>query len=256
MISKIIFTFLAACFLLTSCENRFTAQLEKERDSLQQIIKNRSDLHVIIAVSNLLDSIENVAGIPDAPRDFEPTSLADRVRSLGARLGQAEAKLLALNKSLRASQNETDAYLMLADAFRGEVEIRDSDVEALTDQVTVLTDKSNQMSASLASAELKIGDLFNQHSEKDHQLAELNIVLRSYKNEEAERCYQQGERLKASSKRIWYSAPKRKETIREAVELYKKAYLLGKADAITEIEHLEKKIPANDVRFAPSTSSE
>jgi hypothetical protein len=57
---------------------------------------------------------------------------------------------------------------------------------------------------------------------------------------QADLLYAQGQALETAADRTKLAPRKKKETQREALELYKKSYSLGKEEAKAKIEELEK----------------
>ena len=69
----------------------------------------------------------------------------------------------------------------------------------------------------------------------------LEIMIKSQMSE-ADSYFALGEALEEAARRTKLAPKKRKETYREAIEIYKKALAFGREDAQEKIDALEKKI--------------
>ena len=67
-------------------------------------------------------------------------------------------------------------------------------------------------------------------------------MVKNFKVSEAEAYYARAQSVEEAARRTKLARHKRRETYREALELYKKAFSLGKTEAKENINQLEKKV--------------
>jgi len=94
--------------------------------------------------------------------------------------------------------------------------------------------------------EAELSDKAAQIETKTQELALIEarvqeLMIQS-KMTEADAYYARGQAVEEAANRTKLAPRKKKETYREAVELYKKALSLGKAEAQDKITELEKKL--------------
>jgi hypothetical protein len=72
--------------------------------------------------------------------------------------------------------------------------------------------------------------------------AKVNTLVENFKVSEAEAYYARAKAVEEAARRTKLAPNKKKETYREALELYKKSLSMGKQEAKKNIAALEKKI--------------
>ena len=72
--------------------------------------------------------------------------------------------------------------------------------------------------------------------------ARLDEIITTSKQSEADAYYARAQAVEETAKRTKFAPRKKKESRKQALELYKLAYQMGKEEAQLKIEELEKKI--------------
>ncbi|HYC84676.1 MAG TPA: hypothetical protein VEB86_05610 [Chryseosolibacter sp.] len=238
------------CF--TACDSRKLSRLQEQNDSLANELASRDAmLRVIHQAAVLLDSIERRHGnIPNGDLPFHET-FSVRLQQIHEHVKASEMQKTKMQKELYVSRNEASAYMMMVDAMKGEVDIRDGEIETLADSVDLFETHNYDLAENLSEKEHAIENLYKQIHEKQEKLAMLEGKVSDLARlTEAERYYARGRDVEASAERIRFAPAKRKETYREALELYKKSWSLGKPEARTKIINIQKIISLENTLVA------
>jgi chromosome segregation ATPase len=229
------------CSALFSCRQSQYSQLKKENDSLKVEIENRKQvLAMLEEASVMLDSIDNAR---NAHAELRKSSVDKRLSSLHEYVKESEALVVKMQKELRSARLESNAYLLMVDALKGELGIRVDEVYGLEESVGSYHRENKSLAANVTDYQRLVLDLRDQIAEKHEKLAALENEVVSMENKlnlsEAEREYARAQRIEVMSRRIMWAPEKKRETMREALEVYKKALVLGKKEAQQNIAMLE-----------------
>lgn len=245
MIKKLILP-IAVFGLLVGCRDE-----EKERamqtkiDSLQVELKNSEETaQTMQEVGVLIDSI-------DAERQLlrtdmvEGTSYKDykkRLQDISAYVRETQGKITELEKSAKNSR-----------IYAGTIKKLKADLEARTKQIAVLEEevaKMREENSSLARNVSQRDSVINVNTEtikmREESVAALETKVQEMNtaavNSQAEAYFAQAKALEEAADRTKFAPKKKKETQREALELYKMALSLGKSEAETKVQELEKEL--------------
>lgn len=231
---------------LFSCDTK-----EKERVALQQkvdslsvqLVAGREAEESMNEVSVLIDSI-------DASRNslqikmIEGSSYSDyvaRLRTINTYVQQTEAKLDALEKS---SKNNSKASSRSIRRLKADLEKRTQEIVALQLQLANARDENMALWVKINSKDslLSMQDQIIKVKESDITSLEklFNDTQLENKSNVANLYYAQAQALEMAAKRTQFAPRKKKETRREALELYKIALSLGKTESQQKIDELEK----------------
>ena len=169
---------------------------------------------------------------------YEPNG--DKFADAGASQGAA----LEIRKQLTRSRREAEAYLMMIDALKGEINIKDAELHSLREDIVryqsgiallldSLTRKEQALEEVLAKSDLPEG------SDLQDKVQELSKNLRIA---EAEACYATALRAEAAAHKIMFAPARKRESLLEALEVYKKAFSLGKQEASENISRLQRSL--------------
>jgi len=228
---------------IAACESKKISRLERENDSLRHELTSRNAmLQVMYDANSLLDSIDvQRSAMKEAAREPFHHRFSARLQEIHDYIKRSERQIRSMQKELHSTRNEASAYLMLVDALKGEVGIRDFEIETLADSVEQYESRNFGLTANLTVKEQAIENLYMEIREKQQKLAVLEEkVSELAKFGEAEAYYARARSIEESAIRIKLAPAKRKETYREALELYKKSYSLGKQEARFKISEIQK----------------
>lgn len=239
---------LIALLSLAGCNSKEVARLQQENDSLRhELTSGRNVLVGITDVRGLLDSI-------DASRNALRTNLSEgttyeevtsRLRDINQFVQMSEDKIRIIQDELQASHNEASAYLMLVDALKSEVQIRVDEIVKLQEQVVAFREENADLQAEIRLKEDEVRDINIRISEKEQELLHLEsriaAMVEEFRVSEADAFYARARAVEEAANRTKLAPQKKRETYREALELYKHALRLGNQDARADISRLEEK---------------
>lgn len=242
MINRIILS-AAIIVIFVGCESKKFEALKGENDSLKKELDSRN--LVFMALKNadrLLDSI-------DVNRRFQQKNIGGpihqrldiRLNHLNQYVKFSEKKISHIEKELKSARNESLAYLMMADALKGEVVIGVEEIEQLEDTLVKYQELTTGLSWDVQSSEAAMIDFYSQLHARETQLETLEEKIREMvKLTEAETYYVRAKSVEAKAQKLRLAPLRKRESFMEALELYRKAYSLGKKEAHRHILELEK----------------
>jgi hypothetical protein len=231
--------------LLAGCNKSKVALLEKLNDSLKLELQARN---AVIAsmheADNLLDSIDHHRNILQQIEEGPVHErFSDRLQEIKDYVKSSEEKMERFEKDLRSKRNEAFAYMMMVDALKSEVGIRATEVEQLEDTVDLHLSHKVDLQNDLKSHQAEMAQLLQNITEKERELSNLKTRMHEIvRNAEAEAFYAKGKNVEESAKKIKLAPAKKRDTMKEALELFKKAYALGKSEAKVDIDNLNRSI--------------
>jgi chromosome segregation ATPase len=248
MIQKLILGVVAVAFL-GSCNVKENKDLKAKVDSLSMELNASQQVAAQLHdVSIMLDSIESSRVIL-REGVVESTNYNDysaRMKNLNNYIKETQSKLEEMETSLKKSKSSSAAYAATVKKLKAELETSTQQVAALQIEVEKYR-AENQM---LASTVVQKDSLLNNNAEvikvKEQDIAALEVKVTDVSNNatmtKADLLYAQGQALETAAERTKLAPRKKKETQREALELYKQSYSLGKQEAKLKIEELEKEV--------------
>lgn len=237
---------LLICF--SGCNTQEVARLQSENDSLRnELASGANVLTSLKDVRGLLDSI-------DANRKSLRTNLSEgtsyeefttRLKDINSFVKMSEEKIDLIQNALKNSKNEASAYLMLVDALKGEVQIHVAEIGTLQQEVAKYQEQNEGLLQQIKVKEDEVKDINIKISEKQQELLVLEgriaAMVESFKVTEADAYYARARAVEEAANRTKLAPAKKRETYREALELYKRALSLGKTEAKADIARLETK---------------
>lgn len=237
---------LALVVTLWSCDTKKITQLEQRVDSLNtELVASKEVEANMNEVGMLIDSI-------DASRSalrikmIEGSSYADyvsRLRDINTYVRRTEAKLEELEASAKkSSQTSASAVRRLkADLKKTSdelvtlqlqlVNMRDENLRLWTS----VNEKDSLLSMQDQVIKLREGDVASLERLVNDTNEENKVVV-------ANLYYAQAEALETAANRTQFAPRKKKQARREALELYRLSLSLGKMEAQTKIDDLEKEL--------------
>jgi hypothetical protein len=233
-------------FALASCETKEKAVLQQRIDSLSIELNNSKDAEKNLnEVGMLIDSI-------DASRKtlqlkmVEGTSYSDyisRLKNINAYVQQTEAKLSQLEKS---NKNATKSLASSIRRLKADLANRTNEILDLELKLANQHNQNLVMWAKLNSTDslLSLRDETIKLNERD--IVSLEKLLNETQSENkiaiANLYFAQAEALEKAANRTHFAPRKKKETRREALELYRLSLSMGNMKAQNKIDELEKKL--------------
>lgn len=244
MIRKIIFGLSLVAFF-SSCENKEKVRLQSQVDSL------RTELQVAQQTNKELEEVGVLIDSIDASRQLlradvvEGTSYKDyknRLVSINNHIKETQSKIQELEKAVK----KNNASLSTIRRLRSDLEARLAQIAALTEEVEKFRGENASLNRNLTQRD----SLLTVNSEtirlREQDIADLETKVEetttSARTTQAEMYFAQAQALETAADRTKFAPRKKKETQREALELYKLSFSLGKEEAQQKIDELEKEV--------------
>ncbi|MCU0398547.1 MAG: hypothetical protein MUC73_10625 [Cyclobacteriaceae bacterium] len=245
---KHVFWILPSALLMVACGAKEKAELQTRVDSLSIELQNAQRMaNTLVEVGTLMDSI-------DASRNMlrmdmvEGTTYEDytsRMQELNRYVKETERKIDDLEQALQKSQGAASTYAKQIKKLKADLDARNKEIVVLQETVEKYRNENQNLVnlAEMQSAEIADKDIQIQTKEQELALIEARIqeLMIQSKMTEADAYYARAEAVEEAANRTKLAPKKKKETLLEALELYKKSLSLGKQEAQAKITELENK---------------
>jgi DNA repair exonuclease SbcCD ATPase subunit len=199
-------------------------------------------------VGALLDSI-------DANRDLIRVSIEmgttyddykARMSELNDYVRQTEAKIEQLEKSVKESHIAVSAYSAIIKKMKVDLNSKSEEIALLNERVEKYRNENRNLVSIIDLQVAEISEKEEEIREKEQELAlienKIQQLLVESKMSEADAFYARAVAMEEAANRTKLAPRKKRETLKEALELYKKALSLGRTDAQKKIDQLSKDI--------------
>jgi chromosome segregation ATPase len=237
---------LSIVVILTACERKEKVRLTAKVDSLQHELSTQMEAtQTLQEVGVLIDSI-------DASRKLLRTSMVEgttyedyvaRMDDIHSYVKQTERKIDELNSSLKSSKTLSASYAKTIKKLQGELSQASQELIALKDMVATIRTENQNLVQDVSVKQAELAEQAEVIQLKEQALANLEQKVKEIaeqaKYDQAEAYYKQALAVEETANRTKFAPKKKKETQREALELFKMAFLLGKNEAQPKIAQLE-----------------
>jgi chromosome segregation ATPase len=242
-------SFVLVALILTNCGKEAENKLQTQVDSLKNELETSQRLaKTLTEVGVLMDSI-------DANRQvlrmnmMEGTTFdnyTNRMEDLNKYVKDTEKKISDLEKELKKSKANTNYFATLVKNLKAEIEKKNLEIALLSDMVEKYqADNENLVKVN----EMQEAELISQEealAAKQQELALIEARIQELmiqsKVSEAEQWYARGMAVEQAAAKIKLAPRKRKDTLKEALDYYKKSLSLGHEPAKAKIDFLEKEL--------------
>jgi chromosome segregation ATPase len=235
--------------LLMRCDKKEKETLRSQVDSLTRELQTSQEMaETLTEVGTLMDSI-------DASRQLlrvnmvEGTTYEDyssRMKDLNSYVNETQQKIQSLERSLKDSRANSSLYANTIKKLKADLQTRTEEISMLEQQVDKYRSENENLINTVGLQEAEIADKQSQIETKAQELALIEarvqeLMIQS-KMSEADAYFTRAQAVEEAANRTKLAPKKKKETLKEAVELYKKALSLGKNEAQAKITELEKRL--------------
>lgn len=238
-----------ASALLASCSGAENAKLKTQIDSLQSELQiSQQTAQTLQEVGTLMDSI-------DASRQVLRVNMVEgttysaytsRMKDLNNYVKETQSKIGELEKSLKKSKSNAKAFASTIAKLKADLETKNNEIASLQSKVQELGTQNENMKITIDLQEAELNDKTAQIEAKTQELALIEARIQELmiqsKMSEADSYFARGQAVEEAANRTKLAPKKKKDTYREAIELYKKAQSLGNDKAQAKIDELEKKV--------------
>jgi len=248
MLRKLVFVIPIAA-LIAGCGTKEREMLQSQVDSLKvELETSQAMAQTLTEVGAMMDSI-------DASRQLlrvnmvEGTTYSDyksRMKDINAYVKETQSKIDDLEKTLKTSKANANAFSKTIKKLKADLETKTQEIATLQVQVDKYRNENQNLITTVGMQEAELADKSTEIETKTQELALIEarvqeLMIQS-KMTEADAYYARGQAVEEAAARTKLAPRKKKETLREAVELYKKALSLGKEEAQERITALESKL--------------
>jgi hypothetical protein len=243
MIKKFIVGF-AAVGMLWGCGNE-----KREKELQSQVDSLKTELHASQETAQAMQEVGVLIDSIDANRQLLRTDMIE-----GTSYGDYKERLRGINEYVRETQNkiaELEKSAKNSRTYAGTIKRLKADLKARTEQIALLEQEVQKIrgeNQTLSRTVSQRDSLISVNSETikvreenilalEGKVTELNTQAR---NDQADAYFKQAQALEKAADRTHFAPRKKKETQKEAIELYKMALSLGKEEAERKIRELEK----------------
>jgi chromosome segregation ATPase len=233
--------------LLWGCDNGEKEQLRAQVDSLRtELQTNQQMAESLQEVGVLIDSIDASRNLlrTDVVEGTSYTNYASRLKSINTHIQETQNKIAELEKSLKSSKNAASSYAGTIKRLKADLEARTEQVAALEQEVEKMHVENTALAQTVSQRDsvLSVKEEVIQMKEQDVATLENHVqeITDSSKASQADLYFAQAQALETAAARTRFAPKKKKDTQREALELYKLSLSLGKEEAQNKIDELVK----------------
>lgn len=248
MLPKLLHLFIIPIFLI-SCGTNENAALKKQVDSLQVALeKSHHASRVLADIGVMLDSIDEnrqllrvnlVEGTPY--KDYSA-----RMVNINNYIERSQQKINDLEQSLKSSKANAAGFSKAISRLKADLANKGREIAFLHEQVEKYRNENVNLIVTMDLQDAEIADKQSQIESRSQELALIEARVQELmihsKVSDADAYYLRAQAVEIAADRTKLAPRKKKETMREAVELYKKALSLGKQEAQAKIAELERRL--------------
>ena len=235
--------------LLIACGAKEKQELQSKVDSLSVELENSQRMaNTLLEVGALMDSIDESRQLLRIDM-VEGTSYDDytaRMKDLNQYVKDSERKISELEDALKKSQGNTSSYARQIKKLKDELQAKSDKVLELQTMVEKYRNENQNLInlAEMQGEEISAKEALIQQKEQELALIEARIqeLMIQSKVSEADAYFARAQAVEEAANRTKLAPKKKKESLKEALDLYKKSLSLGRQDAQAKITELEKKI--------------
>ena len=232
--------------MLWSCDKKERETLQAQNDSLRtELQASQQTAATLQEIGTLIDSI-------DASRQLlrtdvvEGTTYSDyktRLQGINSHIKETQAKIATLEKSLKSTKGQ---YATTIKRLKADLELSTQQITALQGEVDKMRGENQQLAMTVNQRDSAITQNLETIKMKEQDVANLEAkveeVNTASKASQADLYFAQAQALETAADRTKFAPKKKKETQREALELYKLSLSLGKQEAQAKIDELQKEL--------------
>jgi chromosome segregation ATPase len=231
--------------LLTSCDTKEKQMLQAQVETLEsQLAISNENAKTLEEVGVLIDSIDANRKLlrTDVIEGTTYANYAERLKSINEHVRKTEDKIASLEESLKkANSNSGQATIK---RLRADLAASTKQLEALQQEVEKVRGENEMLAVAIKEKDSALAERAEVIKMKESDVANLekkveDITVQSTKTQ-ADMFYAQAEALETAAARTKFAPRKKKDTQREALELYKISLSLGNFEAQKRITELEK----------------
>jgi len=249
--NKNLFLVVSLVAVMGACDMRRTemSKLNKQVDSLKVALENNEKISKALQdVGEMIDSIDRNRHLLHT-RMIEGTPLEDfksSMRDINNYVKETEKKISALENRLSTATASRRQYALAVQKMKEELQARNSELTALQEKVTEYQNQNTNLVHTVDLQRAEIEDKLAQIEAKKAETTKLEDqvtqLITQSKLDQAEFYFTKGEILEETARRTHFAPKKKKNTNKQALDMYQLAVVCGKEEAVAKVEQLKKKL--------------
>ena len=235
--------------LLIACGTNEKEALQSQIDSLRsELDRSYETSQTLSEIGTLLDSIDVTRQLlrVNLVEGTPYSDYAGRMKDLQQYITNTEEKVRRLEQSLQSSHANARVFSKTVNQLKAELRTRENEMAFLQEQVEKFRNENANLIITVNLQDVEIADKQEQIEARSQELALIEarvqeLMIQS-KVSEADAYYTRAMAIETAANRTKLAPRKKKETLQEALELYKKAFSLGKNEARAKITQLEDRL--------------
>ncbi len=236
----------ALATMLTSCDTKEKAALNNKVDSLTVELNERKEVEKTMnEVGALLDSIDANRHVLRT-KMIEGTSYAEyvsRLKDINNHISETQRKIAELQKNVD-SKNRISAGTIKR--MKADLAARAEEITALQLEIVTMRDENKTLWTKVNSKDSLLSIKDEVIKVKETDVASLEGLVTDINEQNrikvASMYFAQAQALETAANRTKFAPRKKKETRKEALELYRLSLSMGNTEAQARIEALEKEL--------------
>lgn len=230
--------------LMMNCDSKERAQLQHRVDSLSAELQASKQVEATMGeIGVLIDTI-------DANRKalrtemVEGTSYTDyitRLKDINNHITETKNKVAELEKNVKSAKSSSAVALK---RLKQDLELRSQELLALQTEIENMRAENRKLASNITAKDSTLTTREETIKMREQDIASLESLVKDINEQTkvkvANLYYAQAQALETAAQRTHFAPKKKKETKREALELYKLSLSLGKTEAEARIAELEK----------------
>ncbi len=250
---KKILLIIAIIPFMFACNQAELDKLKAENEELKSQVGEDSqkiqDMSIgMLEVGALLDSIEisekNVNRSLEQGTSFD--SYKEKMRAINDYMKQSKEKIDALEKQLKSSGSKNKALQAMISTLKKSIEEKEATISTLESAVTKLSGENKDLISLVDVQKTELSQQSMLIDQKRKELSELESRLKKTTEEankaQADAYFARAETLEELADRTKLAPKKKKETLQEAYDMFKKAFEAGRIDANERMKALEDQL--------------
>ena len=240
---------ISVLFLFSCGSSEENEKIQMENEELKaELTRVQMTISTLGEVGSLIDSIDKARNALrlELEAGINYDDYVNRMKDINDYVKETEAKIDELESELNKSSIDKQAYVRTISRLKKDLASKTKEIASLQNTVENYKKENTDL---LNIVDLQDAEIMDLEDEIAYKMEELNLIenrileiMIKSQMSEADSYFALGEALEEAARRTKLAPKKRKETYREAIEIYKKALAFGREDAQEKIDALEKKI--------------
>jgi len=215
-------------------------QMEIEAENNQKVAE------ILNEVGSLMDSIDQNREVlrVDLETGTSYRDYKERMEDINEYIKSSENRISELERTLQEAVEANQAYAGSLTRIKRDLRAKTEEVARLTELVEQYRSENESLVSTVTLQQAQLNDLEGDIQVKKEELDLLEVRIEELmiqsQMDEADAYFARAAAVEEAAKRTRLAPKKKRQTLQEAIELYQKAYSLGRDDAKKKIDQLKK----------------